>query len=344
MLKVALLPTPGRRFAPLGGPSPACWDPAGKRLAVVVGESIGVLHLGDSALRVLDRPREEARAIAWSPDGAALVITAEDRDEQRLVRVPDGAELWRTSIGEALVDEVVWSPDGRRIAYVGDELIVCDAGTGAVLWRRREPRVRTLAGVSVTGDVGRPRFAEHVHFEEELLAPGEAHWSPDSGLLAVRWESLFRVLDARDGAVRAEGPVAGGVLRWNAGGVPLFTDGARRLAAFTSRIGDRWARTLTFSRDGRFVAAEGDNHRLWVQDEHGVRSLNGHPRTITAMAWSKDGVLATACRDRVVRRWSFANELEAWANLAVQDGGLFWSPDGAHLAVCCADSIVILSA
>lgn len=337
--------SPGHRYAPLAGPRQACWDPSGERLAVLVRDGIAVLAVGDPEVRLLRGSHADARAIAWSRDGAALAIACEERDVQRLVRVADGAELWRASIGVTAVDEVLWSPDGRHIAFVDDELVVCAAGTGAALWRRSESRTRSVAGVAVRGDVERPRLVEHVRFERDLVTPDEALWSPDAELLAVRWGDIFRVFTASDGAVKTEGAVVGGVLRWGAGGQAVLTDGAHRLAHHTSRIVDRRARTLCFSRDGRRLAAEGDNHRLWVQDEHGVQALDGHPRTIKAIAWSASGALATACRDGLVRRWSPGDpSLQVWARLTVEDGGLSWSPDGAHLAACCADSVVLVSA
>ncbi len=84
--------------------------------------------------------------------------------------------------------------------------------------------------------------------------------------------------------------------------------------------------------------------RIAPQPANGVRGLHGHPRTITALAWSSTGVLATACRDGVVRRLGRVDdEVEAWACLDdVLPDGLAWSPDGSLLAVCRAGEVVLL--
>lgn len=320
------------------------WDPAGERLAVFGRQGLVVVHVRDSKALVLGEPRESVRSMAWSPDGSALAV-AYDRDLQRLLRAADGAEIWRASIGQAAVDPVTWSPDGRQIAFVDDEVVVCDAGSGATLWRRGEKRARRVAGVDALFDVNRVRVVERARFEEDPIEPGEVRWSPDARLLAVSWEGMFRVLGARDGEVKAEGTGAGGALFWTSWGEALFEEGESRLARCASHIVDPWARTVTFSRDGRFVAAEGKDHRLWVQDENGVRALDGHPRTIEAMAWSVNGELATACRDGVVRRLPRADgDLEPWAHFDELRRGLAWSPDGTRLAVCCADAVFVLSA
>jgi len=319
------------------------WDPTGTRLALVAREGLVVLHVRGPEVRVLGGPRSCPRSIAWSPDGDTLAVAYDDRDFQRLLRVSDGVELWQSSIGETAVDDVIWSPDGQQLVYVGNEVVVCAAGTGATLWRRGEKRTRHVAGVDLRRDGHQIHVVEHVRIEEDRICPDEAQWSPDAELLVARWEEAFRVLGARDGCVKAEGTVSGGVLRFTSWGEVMFEDGKNRLGKCASHIVDRWARTLTFSLDGRFAAAEGERHCLWVQDENGVRSLDGHPRTIKAMAWSVNGVLATACRDGVVRRLLRSDgDLEPWARIDAEYGGLTWSPDGAHLAVCCADAVFVL--
>jgi WD40 repeat protein len=328
----------------LGGALPA-WDPVGERLAVPTRGGLVVVHLREPEPLVLGGWRERARSMAWSPGGDTLAVAYDERDLQRLLRVVDCAEIWRSSIGETAVDDLTWSPDGRQVGFVGEEVVVCSAETGATLWRRGEKRTRYVAGVDARREGDRIHVVEHVRSEEDRIFPGDAQWSPDAGLLAARWGDAFRVLGARDGEVKAEGTISEGVLRWTSWGEALFEDGKNRLGKCVSRIADRWSRTTTFSRDGRFVAAEGEDHRLWIQDEHGVRAIDGHPRTIKAMAWSANGVLATACRDGMVRMLSRSDgDLEAWARLDVEYGALVWSPDGAHLAACCEGSVVVLPA
>lgn len=319
------------------------WDPTGTRLAVAARDKLLAVHLRGGEVLVLGEPRKDVRSMAWSPDGDSLAVAYEDRDLQQLLRTADGVELWRSSIGETAIDDVVWSPDGRLLAHVGDALVVCAAETGAVRWRREEKRTRHVPGIETRLAGAQVRVIERVRLEEDLIPCCEARWSPDGRLLMARWESGFRVLGARDGELKAGGDATRGALRWSSWGDALFQEGDNRLGECALHIVDPLARSVTFSPDGRLVAAEGNNHRLWIQDPNGVRAVTGHPRTITAMAWSARGTLATACRDGLVRRLSHSGgELETWARLDVMDGGLVWSPDGRHLAAACAESLVVL--
>lgn len=332
----------GEQRQALAGLTAVVWDPAGTRVAAIVREGVAVIAVDSPEVLLVTGPRCEARSLVWSPDGASVVIAYDDLDLLRRVR-PDGAELWRAAIGERSIDELVWSPDGRSIACSGDALVVCDADTGAVGWSRGGLRRRMAAGMELrVEEDGTSRVVERVRFSDERACLEQVRWSPDATRVAARWDGTFQVLDAHDGAVRAEGPVAaGGVLRWGPWGEPLWAEGALRLALCRAQIEDRRARSFTFSDDGRIVAAEGDRHHLWVQDERGARALVGHPRTITALAWSARGELATACRDGEVRRVS-EGRLEPWSRLDAAVGGLVWSPGGAHLAVRCRDELVIL--
>jgi WD40 repeat protein len=329
----------------LAGPSLIAWDPSGARIAVIVREGVAVVRVGSSEVQMLSGPRREVSSLAWSPDGETVV--AHDNFDLRRVRVSDDAELWRAAIGQISVDDVLWSPDGRKIACPGDDLVVCDADTGATLWRRTEQKCQTVVSVQVRFvDDGRDRIGEQVGFADQSVCLDEARWSPDGTLVAACWDGVFRVLDGRDGAVKAEGSVKGGVMRWGPWGEAVFIDGELRLALCTARIEDRWVQFVPvfFSDDGRFVAAEGDRHCLWIQDEHGPRALVGHPRTITDMAWSSTGELATACRDGVIRHVSRRDgHIEEWSRLDEAYVSLAWSPDGTHLAVGCRDALVILS-
>lgn len=330
---------------PLGvhGAARPVWDPTGTRLAVIPETGLAIIDVRAESVRALGDGRRAVRSMAWSPDGYGIAVAHEDRDVQQLLRANDGVELWRSAVGETAIDDVVWSPDGQRIAYVGDALVVCAAESGDVLWRRESRRNLPVPGVSMRRDGERVRVVEHVTAQEELIPCSDARWSSDGALIQGRWGEVRCVLAARDGEPTPEDQEIRDVL-WAGAGGALSRGGADRISGERLRTADRQVGSVALSPDGRFAAAEGSEHRLWVEDANGVRALRGHPRTITALAWSRTGVLATACRDGGVRRLRrVAGEVEEWVRLDdVQPDGLAWSPDGSFLAVCCAGEVVIL--
>jgi WD40 repeat protein len=318
------------------------WDPTSARLAVATREGLCLVPARQPGGLVVLSPPELLRSMSWSPSGELLVCAADGVDRLRAHRALDGAEVWRCSVGDVGIDELVWSPDGRHLACVGEAIVVCDGGTGAPRWRHARTHLRT----SVTID-GR-RGSEQARFVEVTDFPGEVSWSFDSTLLAVRWPGAWRVLAAADGTTVAEGtlpglPASGGDrVLWTSHGDGLFEAGSHRLGHCVL-LGDRWARSFTFSSDGRWAAAEGDAHRLIVAEGEVTRVLQGHPRTITAMGWSTDGVLATGCRDGVVRRLAMPQgNIEPWSELPARQDSLCWSPDGGLLAACCGDAVFVL--
>jgi len=342
---VSPAPRTDRFPVPLGihGAAWPAWDPTGTRLAVIPERGLAIIDLRTESVRALGDGRRAVRSMAWSPDGHSIAVALEDRDVQQLLRVDDGVELWRSAVGETAIDDVVWSPDGQRIAYVGDALVVCAAESGDVLWRRESRRNLLVPGVSMRRDAERVRVVEHVTAQEELIPCNEARWSSDGALIRGRWGEVRCVLAARDGEPTPEGQEFRDVL-WTGAGGALSRDSADRVSGERLRAADRRLGSVTLSPDGRFAAAEGDEHRLWVEDANCVRGLHGHPRTITALAWSSTGVLATACRDGVVRRLGRVDgEVEVWARLDdVLPEGLAWSPDGSLLAVCREGEVVFL--
>ncbi len=92
------------------------------REAVVALEGRLLRHrLADGGLvRELPAPRGVLRSVAWSPDGATLLVTAFYDASAHLLRAEDGAELRRLPV-EREGALVAFAPDGR-LAAVGSEL------------------------------------------------------------------------------------------------------------------------------------------------------------------------------------------------------------------------------
>jgi WD40 repeat protein len=297
-----------------------CWAPGRNQLVTVTAKGLVIVD-GERGWAVRELGEHAyVHELAWSPDARALAL-ASGLPGIRAISALDGSPLWSHVEERESVRDIRWSPDGRRVAGLGYDVFVLDAATGRLC-------CRSWATID------------------------EIEWSPDSRWLLMRgtWrgEGEFRVCDPNDGQVVLTGAVhRDHWLGWSDAGEALFSDGAARLGAVAPGFDDRRARSSTFSRDGTHAAAEGDRHVLWVQRPTGVLRVEGHPRTITGLAWSSRGDLATTCRDREVRlvradsevlvsRWQTGSEVYV-------AGGLAWSDDGAWLAVWTRERLHVLA-
>jgi WD40 repeat protein len=337
------------------------WNQDNRRMAILTHAGIVVFDIHSKTSQILVENRQNLRSMAWSPHGETLLLAYDELDKQVLWGVADSKELWCISVGETAIDHIVWSPDGKYVALLGDQLVVCDGHSGIVMWRWSETHTRQDSRISNQVIQKQIHVVEHVNSTEEIRCPLDVQWSNDSRYLAVCWErmSLFRVYHSHNGQVKTEGNTPSNLLRWSAEGEPMFEEHDYRLETCIPRWNDPFTRTLTLSPDGRLLAAEGDQHRLWIQDNNRIQWFPGHPRTILAMQWSGKNVLATTCRDGWVRRFSLLDgdsqdgsvrgeggiygKIEDWVHVDPRCEALVWSPNGEWLVLCCSDKLYVIS-
>lgn len=169
---------------------------------------------------------------AWSPDGAALAVTANARDPAHAdpcIVLLDGSPMRRLRHVQGPHDLAAWHPDGRSVllasaprafestlhrvdAATGDSPPATPGGEG---WRHTNPRWRRdgagfwlltdrgreFLGVAWMEPGGQPRFLHTPDADVERLEP-----SPDGRILAVTvnlggWSEM-RLLDAGTGNLR----------------------------------------------------------------------------------------------------------------------------------------------
>ena len=232
---------------------------------------------------------------------------------------------------------VVWSPDGRRLAAAGAQLIqVWDAATGAALLQLKghDGPVNCVAwnpdGVRLasSGQDGTARVWDTVAGKG---LPGPLHhganvrtvaWSPDGNLLASGGDdNLVRIWDTTTGAAisvfRAHATVVQ-ALAWQ--------PGTRRLATVSNH--DLILRQWDLSRTNQPLPA-----------------LRGHASPILALAWGADGAwLASGDEAGEIKIWNPDAEDAQIKSEAIHGSfeSVEWSPDGLRLAVAAANGFATI--
>lgn len=288
--------------------SRAAWSPDGKYVAVSEQFQQDVAVIWDVATAKVAQhlPWDAERAlqcatvdIAWSPDGARVVISSfhDTLAKCTAVQVRDVAsgDLLLTLSSEGLWPwGVDWSPDGNTIlaAYTDGSVRTWDAATGNeqlvisvttswaldAVWSPEGTRFATTSGDGITR-------IWNVHNGDLLLAlsghiggVNSVAWSPDGTQLATA---------GRDGTIRI----------WD-------TTSGEAMLALTGHSGG--------GSNVSFVA-------------------NG----VLAVTWSQDGArIATAGNDRTVRMWNAVTGEELLKYYGVTNAWhVAWSPDSKHLAI-----------
>lgn len=293
------------------------WAPAPGGLALVSASGVAVVERG-GAVRVLGG-HDGVHELEWSPDARVLAMSAAEGGFPgvRAISADDGSLQWSYVHRKESFDDLRWSPDGRWIAATSFDLLVLDAASG-------EQHLR-------------------LHPLDRTQEVDEVIWSPSSRWLLLRSRSrrsdlgAFRVCAAADGQAVVVGSIGDeDYLGWTDGDDPLFCDGADRLTARPTRIPPRFRRSLAYTSDGAHAAAEGEQHLLWIERPNGMQRIEGHPRTITTLALTPRGDVATGCRDGAVRLVRAGTDVlqQHWqCPPGDRPESLAWSDDGAWLAV-----------
>jgi WD40 repeat protein/serine/threonine protein kinase len=273
------------------------------------------------------------------------------------------------------VTDLVWSPDGHRLASAGSDrkVLVWDATRSKELFSLSghtrfvthvawSPEGRRLASADFGGVV---RVWDPVRGKK--LFPLRGHtgwvnhlaWSPDGRrLVSVGKDGKVRIWDGvrggwyppLDGHHRDINHVA-----WSPDGRFLASAGQDRAVWFWDATTgkklfavrhDEPVKYVSWSHDSRRLASASDDMKVRIWDGtkgDALFSLSGHTARVSQVAWSPDGRrLASAGSDRTVRVWdpTGGKELFCLRGHTARVSQVAWSPDGRHLASADYDGMV----
>jgi WD40 repeat protein/transcriptional regulator with XRE-family HTH domain len=296
-------------------------------------------------------------AAAVAPDGSTIMANSEtgvrewDRRSGALLRtLPAGADvlslaispdsrylaaggldgrlvLWDRVSGEAMmtyaafdagVEDIAFTPDGRRLLATGDlEMRLYERDSGALL--------RTMRG--------------HTGAIPELALSLEG-----TRVATASWDGTARLWDLGSGAQLLQLAGHTGLVM----GVAYAPDGRSLVTAGYDRAARIWplapggdlSRTievgsvgsLAVAPDGRSFATGGAETRIWSYPDGAL--LRTLPYKANALAYAPDGAfLVIAGADGVLRRWDVGQEVERWATPFPFINSVAVSPDASRILI-----------
>ncbi|QEH35190.1 Serine/threonine-protein kinase PrkC [Aquisphaera giovannonii] len=293
--------------------------------------------------------RDEAWALAFSPDGSLLATGSDDDRNPEKVSI----KLWEPATGrlvrgwyagEGTVAALAFSPDGRTLVsghlLPGRNLRAWDVSTGRLL-RAHAGHPQRVRAVAVAPD-GRT-----------VVAAGGQKLRPDEDWTVRSWElgdfRGLRSLAGHEGGVRSVKFSPDGRLLASAGADHLVrTWDAATGAPLASRRRPSPIAGLAFAPDGRALAVADESGGVALLDPDGlaVRStIRGATDRLLGLAYAPDGQsIATCGRSGVIRLWDAVTgqELLVLKGHKSQVNALAFSPDGSTLASCSHDGEVHL--
>lgn len=316
------------------------WSPDGATLAFAT-----LRAEGDCTLWRLDLADRQPRPLAacsplftpsvdWSPDGRAIVFSAEADGAGGLFRIgPDGQGLRRltTAPPAAMADhQPAWSADGRRLAFVRQDpadgtrdLHETDAGGGSAR-RLTTLRLQTLHGLTALGE-------DLVFSTTQQEARVLMRWRRRDGAL------LPLGVEGSAPAVTADGGVVHALMRSHVGLAWLDGGQLRRLE---SGVGSDRMPAVEPGGAGRlaWVSRRSGHPELWLAaaDGGGARALTRLEAPLAAPAWAPQGgtlAFVGACgpgqRIGLCRVEVDTGQVRPLAADAAGYGRPDWQPDGS---------------
>jgi Tol biopolymer transport system component len=307
---------PGPRDPRYGVPDPfpPIWSPDSTKVAYGLGGELVVADLDSGAQRTLaGGPGEGTGGLVWSADSSSVFVRIFDTTGNTDIYVarPDGKGVRPVFTDPLPEGGPVWSPDGRRLAFIrygaNPSLVVTDLNGHA----------RVLATLPPDPSLPQPPVSE------DSLWPSAPAWSPDGKTIAVVSNTHILLVNARTGSVhrwKAQTHHAAAVT-WSRNGI-TYTDNGQEGYIWTVSKRNTWMTCVCGFTDPDLGDVDGVAANLaWSPDGRTLAyvryGLAGN--SFTALTWVTDSIQITDKNTRKTR------------SLPTDWWGFAWSPDGRYL-------------
>lgn len=339
-----------KRFEQLSnGASTPTFSSDGTRLAFAIGDMPTVVSTKTwESEKIMFEDVFSLMWLKFSPDGTRLLGSGGSFDND----APFGrAMVWDAKTGRKIcqrnhthvIMRADWSPDGRSFATgsLNPRVQICNAATGAVRQQVLIPNTG-LHGVAYSPDGSRI-----------------ATIGAKSGVVVIDSQNAQRLMQV-DKQVGRDRMLAGW---YTPDGTTIVTGSSNRLIKLwdaktfelKGQLPSNTAKddtgepvlAIACSPDKRWIAAGREDRTITIHDGSSGKTLDvldGHDDVVAAVAFSKDGVLASAGYDQSIKLWNVKDgeeirTLEGHTNWVF---GLAFSKDGKTLASCGYDKTVRL--
>jgi WD40 repeat protein/serine/threonine protein kinase len=313
-------------------------------------------RLYNSSRFTLSAHRESITCVAYSPDGKYIATGSVDR-VVRLWNASTGLRV-RKFIGHAAtVNAIVFSPDGSRLATASAdgtiklwEYVQSEQGDRGRCLGTLADHIGSVNTVSFSSDGRRLASAGDDRLIRiwDTASPNNSTAAKPVRVISTSFPRVVSVAFSLDSRLIAgcgkvqgtEGEIMAAAVWDQAAPEPIA-----KLSEHRGHV-----TCVAFSPDGRYLATASDDNttKLWnVADLHNpgifaVRTLKGHGDSVSSLAFSKDGRLATGSEDRTIKIWRLAtgrDEMTIRGHTRPINGMAF-SPDGRNVVSSSADNTI----
>jgi WD40 repeat protein len=271
------------------------------------------------------RGKTQPRAAVFAPGEREIAVAGLNQLE---IWSREGKRVATVPVGEILIWDVAWSPDGSQLAFAGNR--------GALVDRA------TLAERPLVGHPGRVNRVQFSRDGSRLLTAGDQTariWDVATAKQLAQLDHPAKVIGAiwdRANARIFTSSTDGKVRIWDPGGKLLDE----------LDVGTRYL-DLSLSPDEHRLALGGHDATIAIWDlETRARIVEalGHTGPVTSVAWSPDGaLLASSADDQTARVWD-PQTGKLLATRRHRDGAMsvVWTADGTAILTASTDASIRL--